>query len=192
MTRQLTAALRALLVLTVLLGLLYPLAVTGLSQLLMPGRAEGQLLERDGEIVGSALLGQAFTDEDGAPLPQYFQSRPGAYDPLASGASNLGPNNADLLALVEERRAAVAELESVEPGKVPPDALTASGSGLDPHISPEYATLQVPRIARERDLPEERVRELVQQHTDGRDLGFLGERRVNVLALNLALDGAAG
>jgi potassium-transporting ATPase KdpC subunit len=192
MTRQLLASLRALLVATVALGLLYPLAVTGLAQVALPGRADGQLLEADGTVVGSALLGQAFTDADGAPLPEYFQTRPGAYDPLASGASNLGPNNPELLALVEERRAAVAELEGVDPSRVPADALTSSGSGLDPHISPAYAALQVPRVAAERGLPEDEVRALVAEHTSGRDLGFLGDPRVSVLPLNLALDRLTG
>jgi potassium-transporting ATPase KdpC subunit len=192
MTRQLLASLRALLVATVALGLLYPLAVTGLAQVALPGRADGQLLEADGTVVGSALLGQAFTDADGAPLPEYFQTRPGAYDPLASGASSSGLFGPRLLALVEERRAAVAELEGVDPSRVPADALTSSGSGLDPHISPAYAALQVPRVAAERGLPEDEVRALVAEHTSGRDLGFLGDPRVSVLPLNLALDRLTG
>lgn len=193
MTRQLLAALRALLVLTVLLGVAYPLAMTGAAQLLVEPRADGQLVERAGQPVGSTLLGQAFTDPDGGrALTRYFQTRPSAagdgYDPTASGASNLGPNSQELLALVEQRRAAVAAIERVDPARVPPDALTASGSGLDPHISPSYAALQVPRVARVRGLPVERVRALLAEHTRGRDLGFLGEPRVQVLQLNLALD----
>jgi K+-transporting ATPase ATPase C chain len=188
--RQLWAAARAVLVATVALGLLYPLVVTGLAQLIAPGRADGSLVEVDGEVVGSSLLGQSFTDADGDPLPQYFQSRPSAsdYDPLASGGSNLGPNSEELVALIEERRAAVAELNGVDPADVPADAVTASASGLDNGISPEYAALQVERVAAERGTPVEDVRALVDEATVGRDLGFIGDPYVNVLELNLALD----
>ncbi|GAB3598230.1 K(+)-transporting ATPase subunit C [Angustibacter peucedani] len=185
--RQLLAGVRTLLVMTVLLGLAYPLALTGVSQLALRDRADGSLLHRDGRVVGSALVGQSF---EGA--RQYVQSRPSAagdgYDPLASGASNLGPENPDLVALVRQRRAAVAAFEGVAPSAVPPDAVTASGSGLDPQISPAYAALQVPRVARERGLSEAVVRRLVAQHTTGRALGFLGDPAVDVLELNLALD----
>ncbi len=192
--RQLWAATRALLVLTVLLGIAYPLAVTGVAQVIAPGRADGSLVEVDGTVVGSSLIGQAFTDADGDPLPQYFQSRPsaGSHDGLASGGSNLGPNSPELAAAVEERRAAVAELEGVDPAEVPPDAVTASASGLDPHVSPAYAALQVDRVATARGLPAGEVRALVQQATSGRDLGVIGEPHVDVLALNLALDRATG
>lgn len=194
--RQHVAALRALLVLTVLLGIVYPLAITGVSQLVAGGRADGQLVSRDGTVVGSKLLGQSFADADGDALPQYFQSRPTASDPgydgAASGASNLGPNDADLLKTVTERRAAVAELNGVTPDQVPADAVTASGSGLDPDISPAYAMIQVERVAAARGLTEARVRELVQRNESGRDAGFIGEAHVNVLQLNLALDALSG
>jgi len=176
-----------LLVMTVVLGLAYPLVMVGFGQVVAPGRAEGSLVTSDGVVVGSGLIGQSF---DGR--PEYFQTRPSAagegYDPLASSASNLGPESADLLGLIEERRANAAELDGTRPADVAPDALTASGSGLDPQISPEYAEQQVARVARERGMTEEAVRELVAQHTTGRTLGFLGEPRVDVLGLNLALD----
>lgn len=193
---HLGVALRAMLVLTVILGVGYPLLVTGLGRL-MPARADGSLVtDAAGTVVGSALIGQAFTDADGAPLPRYFQSRPSAagdgYDAAASSGSNLGPENPDLIAAVEERRAAVADLEGVDPAAVPADAVTASGSGLDPQISPAYAELQVPRVAAERGLPEGEVRDLVTAATTGPDLGFLGQAGVNVLELNLALDRLAG
>lgn len=189
---HLRVALRALLVLTVALGIGYPLLVTGLGRL-MPARADGSLVtDADGTVVGSSLIGQSFTDADGTPLPQYFQSRPSAagdgYDAAASSGSNLGPENPDLVAAIEERRAAVADLEGVDPADVPVDALTASGSGLDPQISPEYADLQVPRVARERGLTEDAVRALVADATTGPDLGFLGQAAVDVVTLNLALD----
>lgn len=184
---QLTVAARALLVLSVLLGLAYPLTVTGVAQLVMPGRADGQIVERDGRAVGSRLIGQSFEGRD-----DYFQSRPSAagdgYDPLASSASNLSPTNPEFIATVRERIAAVAERDGVEPADVAPDAVLASGSGLDPHISPAYAEQQVARVARERGLPAARVRALVAEHTTGRTLGILGEARVDVLALNMALD----
>lgn len=193
---HLVVSLRAMLVLTVILGVAYPLLVTGLGRLL-PARADGSLVTgADGAVVGSSLLGQSFTDADGAPLPQYFQSRPSAagdgYDGAASSGSNLGPENPDLVAAIEDRRAAVADLEGVDPAAVPADALTASASGLDPQISPEYADLQVRRVATERGLPEDEVRGLVAVATTGPDLGFLGQAGVNVLELNLALDRLAG
>ena len=187
--RQAAAAVRMVLVMTVLLGLAYPLAVTGFAQVAFPGRADGALVEREGEVVGSSLLGQGF---DGR--PEYFQSRPSAagegYDPLASSASNLGPENAELLAAIEERRRAAAALDGTDPAEVAPDALLASASGLDPHISPLYAEQQVARVAEARGLDDQQVRELVAGHTDGRALGFLGEPGVNVLELNLSLDDA--
>lgn len=182
LARQGLTGLRTLLVLTVLLGIGYPILVWGAAQA-FGDRAEGQPLRHDGEIVGSRLLGQQFEGEE------WFHSRPSAndYDTLASAPSNLGPSNADLLALIAERRATVAEIEVVDPAAVPPDALTASGSGLDPHISPAYARLQVPRVARAHGLSEDLVRDLVAAATHGRALGFLGEAGVNVLELNLAL-----
>lgn len=190
LARQLWAALRMLVVMTVVLGLAYPLALTGFARVAFPGRAEGSIVEQDGEVVGSSLIGQSF---DGR--PEYFQSRPSVagdgYDPLASSASNLGPENEDLVAAIVKRRQAAAELDGTDPDRVAPDALLASGSGLDPHISPEYAEQQVARIARERGLSEDAVRALVHEHTDGRTWGFLGEPRVHVLLLNLALDDAA-
>lgn len=190
--RQTWAGLRVLLVLTVVLGFAYPLAVTGISQLLFRWQANGSLVSSTGErvtspddAVGSLLIGQAF---DG---PEWFHPRPSAagdgYDTLASAGSNLGPLNPDLLAAVEERREAVAAEESVDPVDVPVDALTASASGLDPDISAEYAQLQVARVARERGLSQDDVRAVVDAATVGRDLGVLGETRVNVLRLNLAL-----
>ncbi len=185
---QLAAAARVLGVMTVLLGLAYPLALTGFAQVVVPDRADGSLVERDGVVVGSALLGQSFAGD-----AAYFQSRPSAagdgYDPLASSASNLSPANPELVALVRRRIADVAAFDGVAPEDVAPDAVLASGSGLDPHISPAYAAQQVARVARTRDLAPARVRELVEEHTSGRTLGVLGEPRVNVLGLNLALDG---
>lgn len=272
--RQHTAALRALLVLTVVLGVAYPALIWLLAQL--PGlqhKADGSLIEVDGRVVGSALIGQRFTDADGNPLPQYFQSRPGGYDPLATGASNLGPEDivdtadrTSLLTTVCTRSLAVGDLDGVdgarpfctdsgvgavlsvigprdargtvtapsrvvsvnqicpaapflatyrgvrvecaEPGadyavgqlipvrgtasdpQVPADAVTASGSGLDPHISPAYAALQIERVAAARGIAAETVRTLVTRYTEDRTLGFMGEPRVNVLRLNLALDGS--
>ena len=188
--RQYGAALRTLLLFTVVLGLAYPLLMTGVSQVVFRDQANGSVLEVNGKEVGSSLLGQSFTDADGNPLKQWFQPRPsaGGYDPLASGASNLGPNAEDQVKAVEERRAQVAEFDGVAPADVAPDALTASGSGLDPHISPEYAEEQVERVAEARSLPVDEVRDLVDDHTQGRILGFLGEDRVNVLELNIALD----
>ena len=185
--RQAWAALRMLIVMTVVLGLAYPLAMTGFAQAVFPGRADGSVVETDGTAVGSSLIGQSF---DGR--PEYFQSRPSAagdgYDPLASSASNLGPENQDLIVAIEERRQAAAALDGTDPDAGAPDALLASGSGLDPHISPEYAEQQIARIARERGLSEDAVRSLVEENTGGRALGFLGEPHVNVLLLNLALD----
>ncbi len=186
-------ALRAMLVFTLVLGVGYALLVTAVGQLALPWQSNGSLVQdARGETVGSALLGQSFTDDAGAPLPEYFQSRPSAagdgYDGGASSGSNLGPENADLITAIEERQAAIAGVDGVPVVAIPADAVTASGSGLDPHISPAYAELQIPRIAAERGLTQAAVDALVQQHTEGRDLGFLGEPRVNVLALNLALD----
>jgi K+-transporting ATPase ATPase C chain len=181
--RQLLPALVAFLAFTLLTGIAYPLAVTGIAQLAFPQGADGSLIERDGRVVGSRLIGQSFT---GA---RYFHSRPSAagegYDAMASSPSNLGPSNNELLEAVEERRAAYRVANGTE---APIDALTASGSGLDPHISPANARLQAPRVARARRLSVEEVLALIDEYTDGRSLGFLGEPGVNVLELNLALD----
>jgi K+-transporting ATPase ATPase C chain len=186
-------AIRAMLVLTLVLGVGYTLVVTGIGQLLMPFQANGSPLADD---KGSSLIGQSFTDADGEALPEYFQSRPSAagdgYDGTSSGGSNLGPENPDLVTAIGERQAAIAEREGVSPDAVPADAVTASGSGLDPHISVAYALLQVPRVAEERGLPEQQVRDLVESRIQGRDLGFLGEERINVAELNLALDEQEG
>jgi len=166
------------------LGLAYPMAVFGVGRL-VPDRADGSMLTVDGSVVGSRLIGQAFDGDE------WFLPRPSVagdgYDPLASGASNLGPENPDLLATVTERKQEVADREGVDPSAVPADAVTASGSGLDPDISPEYARLQVDRVARARGLEPTVVRQLVEDRVQGRDLGFLGEPRVNVLELNAAL-----
>ncbi|HEY0188466.1 MAG TPA: potassium-transporting ATPase subunit KdpC [Cellulomonas sp.] len=193
---QLLVGLRALLVLTVVLGAGYPLVVTGIARL-MPDRADGSLVtDADGTVVGSALIGQSFTDADGRPLIQYFQSRPSAagdgYDALASAGSNLGPENPLLVATIEARRAAVAALEGVDESAVPADAVTSSGSGLDPQISVAYAELQVPRVAAARGLTQDQVRTLVQDATTGPALGILGQAGVDVLTLNLALDALDG
>jgi potassium-transporting ATPase KdpC subunit len=190
--RQVWAAVRLMLVATVVLGLLYPLVITGIAQVIAPGRADGSLVHAGGRVVGSALIGQAFTDSQGNPLPQYFQSRPSVsgYDGKASGGTNLGPNSARLAQQIQDRRAAVAAFDGVAPTDVPPDAVTASASGLDPGISPAYAAIQVDRVARERGVPAERVTALVGQATVGRDAGFIGAPFVNVLELNLALDRA--
>lgn len=194
--RQYGVAVRAMLVFTVVLGIGYPLVITGIGQASMSAQANGSTVSVDGETVGSTLIGQSFTDSDGNPLPEWFQSRPSAagdgYDGGASSGSNLGPENPDLVAAIEERRASIAAFEGVDPASVPADALTASASGLDPHISPAYAMLQVPRVATERGLDESAVRALVERLTQGPDLGYLGESTVNVLQLNIALAGLNG
>jgi K+-transporting ATPase ATPase C chain len=278
--RQHVAAVRAVVVLTVILGGLYPLAVTGIAQAVFNGNANGSMIEHQGNQIGSSIIGQNFTDKDGNPIPTYFQSRPSAagdgYDPLSTSASNLGPEDVldvlavpgakddegnpdegrqSLLTRVCARSKAIGDLEGVsgarpyctpdgvgavlkvfpdhavsvnqacpatpfiasyqgltvqcgKPGEdyatgrtvtvrgnagtpaVPADAVTASGSGLDPHISVAYADLQAPRVARERALPVDKVKDLIAEHTTGRALGFMGEPAVNVLELNLALDGS--
>ncbi len=180
-------ALVLFLLLTVLTGVLYPLVVTGLAQLLFPERAAGSFVMRHGHAVGSRLIGQSFSD------PRYFWSRPSAttpqpYNGTASGGSNLGPLNPALLAAVKPRVAALRAADPDNAGPVPVDLVTASGSGLDPEISVAAAYYQAPRVARARGLAPGRVRALIAQHTAGRLLGVLGEPRVNVLELNLALD----
>jgi K+-transporting ATPase ATPase C chain len=186
LARQSLAGLRLLLVLTVLLGVGYPAAVWAAGQA-FGDRADGQPVRLDGQVVGSRLLGQQFEGD------RWFHSRPSPndYDTLASGPSNLGPLSADLLAAIDERRADVAAREGVDPAAVPADALTASGSGLDPHISPAYARLQSARVARVNGLPVDEVDRMVAEATAGRGLGFLGEPGVNVLELNLAVRRAA-
>lgn len=186
-------AVRAMLVFTVVLGLGYMLLITAIGQFALPGQATGSLVrDADGQVVGSSLIGQSFTDADGAPLPEYFQSRPSAagdgYDGGASSGSNYGPENDDLVAAIGERQATIADLDGVAAAGIPADAVTASGSGLDPDISVAYALLQVDRVAEARGLDAGEIRELVERSIRPRDLGFLGEPRVNVLELNLALD----
>ncbi|MER6303941.1 potassium-transporting ATPase subunit KdpC [Kitasatospora sp. NPDC001539] len=192
-------ALRALLVLTVILGIAYPLLVTGISQVAFSDKANGSIVKADGKEVGSSLLGQNFDlpkanpddpKEEPKPDPKWFQPRPSAnnYAGDNSGASNQGPNSDDLLKAVNDRRAAVAAFDGVDPASVPADALTASGSGLDPHISVAYAKEQVNRVARERNLPADKLDQLIARYTEGRSLGFLGQEGVNVVLLNRALD----
>ncbi len=197
--RQFGVAIRALLVFTVALGIVYPLVMTGAAQALFHGNANGSIVQVNGKDVASDLIGQAYTmdsgkkDDKGDAImvadPKWFQTRPSAvdYDAMGSSGSNLGPNNADLLAAVQERKKAVAALEGVAESQVPPDAVTASASGLDPAISPAYAALQVDRVARERGLDVAKVQQLVKESTKGRTLGFLGEPTVNVVKLNNAL-----
>jgi K+-transporting ATPase ATPase C chain len=179
-----------MIVATLVLGLLYPLAMTEIAQLTAPGRANGSLLSSAGRLVGSSLIGQAFVDAKGNALPQYFQSRPSAsgYDGAASGGSNLGPNSPALVQAVRDRRAAVAAFDGVPPSAVPPDAVTASASGLDAGISPAYAAIQESRVAHERGVARAAVARLVAAATVGRDLGFIGAPYVDVPVLNLALD----
>jgi K+-transporting ATPase ATPase C chain len=187
MRRQLLSGIGMLVAMTLLVGLAYPLAMTGLSQLAFPHQADGSLVKRDGKVVGSALLGQAFTG------PEYFQPRPSAagsgYDGLASGPSNLGPGSDKLLGAVQERVDAYRTANGLGPDdKVPVDAVTASASGLDPQISVANARIQAVRVARERGMDVADVLHLVDANTQGRPLGVLGEKGVNVLDLNLALD----
>jgi K+-transporting ATPase ATPase C chain len=193
MRRQLLTGLLMTAVLTVLLGLVYPLAMTGIAQVFMGSRADGSFVTRDGRVVGSSLIGQNFVRKDGSPDPRYFQPRPSAagdgYDAMRSGGSNDGPSSDTLLDNVSARVKAYRELNGLAPSaRVPVDAVTASGSGLDPDISVANARLQAPRVANARDLPVDQVLDLVATHTDARRLGFLGEKTVNVLDLDLALD----
>jgi K+-transporting ATPase ATPase C chain len=187
MWQQMLPALRMTLLMTVLTGLIYPLAVTGLCQALFHDKANGSLITVNDQVVGSALIGQNFAKA------RYFQPRPSAagtdgYDPTASGGSNLGPTNQKL---IDRVKASAEKFRKENPGysgPLPADLVTASGSGLDPHISPASAAAQAQRVAKTRGIPEEQIKALIDSHTEGRDLGFLGEPRVNVLLLNLALD----
>jgi K+-transporting ATPase ATPase C chain len=184
-TRNLIAAVLMTVVTTVLLGVVYPLVVTGLAQTLFRDKANGQLIERDGKVIGSRIIGQGFSS------PGYFRSRPSAagtgYDPTSSGGTNLGPTNKKLIDAV---KAAVDDAHKENPGTpVPVDLVTSSASGLDPHISPAAAAFQVPRVARERGISEAAVQGVVAAYTEGRQWGFFGEPVVNVLETNLALDG---
>lgn len=196
---QHVAAIRAIIVLTLITGAIYPLVMMGIAQAAFHDQANGSLVTYNGNVVGSSLLCQEFVDSKGNPLPRYFQPRPSAAsapdsktdfgcDPVYSGASNLGTNNTTLLRSVQQRKAAYAKLNGVPLASVPPDAVTTSGSGLDPYISPQNAADQEARVAAARHLLESQVQALVSRYTQGRPLGFLGEPRVNVLLLNIALD----
>jgi K+-transporting ATPase ATPase C chain len=199
MLRQLRPALVVLVALTLITGLVYPLVMTGIAQVIFPYQAQGSLIEKDGKVVGSELIGQVFESD------KYFHGRPSAttapdpndstktvaapYNAANSGGSNLGPSNK---ALIDRVQGDMDKLKQGNPSAaVPADLVTTSASGLDPHISPDAALFQVPRVAKARNLPEERVRQLVTDHTEGRLFGFLGEPRVNVLLLNVALDNLA-
>lgn len=187
MWRQLLPGLRMTLLMTVLTGLIYPGLVTGICQLVFPKQANGSLITKNGQTIGSELIGQNFS------RPEYFQPRPSAagsdgYDATASGGSNFGPTNQKL---IDRTKASVEKFRKENPdytGPIPADLVTASASGLDPHLSPASAEAQVARVAKARGVGEDQIRQVVSQFTEGRDLGFLGEPRVNVLMLNLALD----
>lgn len=188
-------AARMLLAFTLVVGIGYTLVMTMLGQTLFGEKSSGSLLYgEDGEPVGSALIGQSFTDDDAVPLPEYFQSRPSAvdYEGAGSGGSNWGPENDEFITSVAALQDSIAAFEEVGSEEIPADAVTASSSGLDPHISQEYALIQAERVARHREVSLDEVTALVQEHTTGPDLGFLGNDRVNVLELNLALDQLTG
>ena len=197
--RQHIVALRGLLVFTVICGIAYPVVMWGVAQVAFHNQANGSLVSYHGRTVGSSLLCQEFTDAKGNPLPQYFQPRPSAAilsgakndhgcDPRYSSASNYGPNNPALVKLIKQRQQQIAAFDHVKISQIPADAVTASGSGLDPNISPQNAAIQVDRVAAARHVSPAAIQALVAQHTQGRTLGFLGEPRVNVLTLNIALD----
>jgi potassium-transporting ATPase KdpC subunit len=198
LVRQHIAALRMLLAFTVLCGIVYPVVMWGVAQAAFKNQADGSLVSANGKVVGSSLLCQEFVDAKGNPLPQYFQPRASnatsgakndyGCDPGYSGASNLGPNNSTLLTNIKERQQQISAFDHVPVSQIPPDAVTTSASGLDPDISPQYADIQVARVAAARHLPASEVQALVNKYTQGRTLGFLGESRVDVLTLNIALD----
>jgi K+-transporting ATPase ATPase C chain len=197
--RQHLAALRGLLVFTVITGVAYPVVMWGVAQVAFHHQANGSLVSYHGRVVGSSLLCQEFTDAKGNPLPQYFQPRPSnavnaavktdhGCDPGFSAASNLGPTNPVLIEEIRRRQQQIAAFDHVKISQIPADAVTASGSGLDPAISPQYAYLQVNRVAAARHVSPAQIRALVTRNVQGRTLGFLGEPRVDVLTLNIALD----
>jgi potassium-transporting ATPase KdpC subunit len=199
LVRQHIAAFRMLLAFTVLCGIIYPVLMWGVAQAAFKNQADGSLVTSNGKVVGSSLLCQEFTDAKGNPLPQYFQPRPSSAvnsadktdygcDPGFSAAANLGPNNPDLVTDVKTLQKQIAAFDHVPVSAIPPDAVTSSGSGLDPDISPANAGIQVARVAAARHLPVATVKSLVSQNTDGRAIGFLGEPGVNVLTLNIALN----
>ena len=197
--RQLIAALRGLLLFTVICGIIYPLAILGISQLAFHKQANGSLVSYNGRVVGSSLLCQEFTDAKGNPLAQYFQPRPSdailagakddyGCDPRYSSASNLGPSNPVQVQDIKQRQKQIAAFDHVKISQIPADAVTASGSGLDPDITPQNAAIQVNRVAAARHISPAAIMALVRQYTQGRTIGFLGEPRVDVLNLNIALD----
>jgi len=196
--RQHIAAFRMLLAFTVLCGIVYPVVMWGVAQAAFKNQADGSLVTANGKVVGSSLLCQEFVDAKGNPLPQYFQPRPSnatsgakndyGCDAGYSGAANLGASNSTLLTTVKQLQQQISAFDHVPVSQIPPDAVTSSGSGLDPDISPQYADIQVARVAAARHLPASEVQSLVSKYTQGRNLGFLGEPRVDVLTLNIALD----
>jgi K+-transporting ATPase ATPase C chain len=201
--RQHIAAFRMLLAFTVLTGIIYPVVMWGVAQAAFKNQADGSLVTSNGKVVGSSLLCQEFVDAKGNPLPQDFQPRPSnassttvkndyGCDPGFSGAANLGPNNSTLLTTVKQLQQQISKFDNVPVSQIPPDAVTSSGSGLDPDISPQYADIQVARVAAARHLPVSEVQSLVNKYTQGRVIGFLGEPRVDVLNLNIALDALPG
>jgi K+-transporting ATPase ATPase C chain len=201
--RQHIAAFRMLLAFTVLTGIIYPVVMWGVAQAAFKNQADGSLVTSNGKVVGSSLLCQEFVDAKGNPLPQDFQPRPSnasstsvkndyGCDPGFSGAANLGPNNSTLLTTVKQLQQQISKFDNVPVSQIPPDAVTSSGSGLDPDISPQYADIQVARVAAARHLPVATVQALVNKYTQGRTIGFLGEPRVDVLNLNIALDALPG
>jgi K+-transporting ATPase ATPase C chain len=201
--RQHLAALRMLLAFTVLCGIVYPVVMWGINQAAFKNQANGSLVTYNGKVVGSSLLCQEFVSANGSPLPQYFQPRPSAAesssvkndygcDPGYSGAANLGPDNPTLVTDVNQLKAQIAAFDHVPESEIPSDAVTSSGSGLDPDISPANAAIQVDRVATTRHLSVATVQKLVSENTTGRDLSFLGEPAVNVLTLNIALDKLPG
>jgi potassium-transporting ATPase KdpC subunit len=202
LVRQHIAALRALLVFTVICGIIYPVVMVGIAQVAFKNQADGSLVSYNGHVVGSSLLCQEFVDAKGNPLPQYFQPRPSAAssgasndygcDPGYSGAANLSASNQKLLQQVKQLQQQIAAFDHVSISQIPPDAVTSSGSGLDPDISPQNAAIQVDRVAAARHLPVSEVQALVAKYTQGRNIGFLGEPRVDVLNLNIALDELPG